>query len=156
MNLRAVVSLFIAGLAGCLCVPGAWSDTGPKTLGAKRIVTAPVIDGEVSEDPAWRGFEPATGFTQVRPFAGQPATQRTEVFVGFTDEALYIGVICYDEEPDKIIVTDARRDDWLNDKDSFSVVLDMFHDKQNGFVFGTSPSSAEFDGQGLIGVDNMV
>ena len=71
----------------------------------------------------------------------------TEVFVGFTRDALYIGVICYDNNPEGIIVSDSRRDASLDETDSFQVILDSFRDQQNGFVFGTNPAGIEYDGQ---------
>ena len=88
-----------------------------------------------------------TGFTQIRPAEGEPASERTEVFIGYTETALYIGVVCYDTEPGAIVVSDTRRDSDLMDADSFRLVLDTFLDKQTGFVFGTSPSGVQYDGQ---------
>jgi len=117
------------------------------SLRAKALTTTPVIDGEIADDPAWFGGEPASHFSQVRPFEGQPASQRTEVWVGYTDTAIYIAAICYDDAPDKIVVTDSRRDSSLRDTDSFAVILDLFHDGQSGLVFGTTPTSVEYDGQ---------
>jgi hypothetical protein len=114
---------------------------------AKRLQVAPVIDGDVLGDAAWNGPVPATGFWQTRPNNGYPATQRTEVYVGFTDTSLYIGVIAFDEEPTEIITTDSRRDSSLDDTDAFLVVIDGLLDRQNGYVFGTSPSGIEYDGQ---------
>ena len=98
-------------------------------------------------DPAWQSLPAATGFTQTRPDEGRPASQRTEVRIGFTEDALYIGAVCYDSEPDRIIVADSRRDSDLNETDSFQVILDTYQDGQNGFVFGTNPAGVEYDGQ---------
>ena len=39
------------------------------------------------------------------------------------------------------------RDASLNDSDAFVVVLDTYLDRQNGFVFGTTPAGIEYDGQ---------
>ena len=114
---------------------------------ANALSTAPAIDGNVLGDPAWEGAVPLTGFWQTQPNAGQPASQRTEVFVGFTDDALHIGVVAYDDEPDRIISTDSRRDSSLDDTDSFRVLIDGLLDRQNGYVFGTNPAGVEFDGQ---------
>ena len=80
------------------------------TTTAFALRTAPVIDGEVLEDNAWSNVSPTGGFSQVRPDEGQPATQKTEVFVGYTEDSLYIGVVAYDDNPEEIIFTDARRD----------------------------------------------
>jgi hypothetical protein len=106
----------------------------------------PVVDGAVTED-VWGLAPPASHFIQQDPHEGQPATERTEVRVLFDRRAIYIGVICFDSEPDKIVVTQSRRDADLNDTDSIQVVLDTFNDNQNAFVFGTNPLGIEYDGQ---------
>ncbi len=116
----------------------------------------PALDGRVAGDPAWAAAQPASGFTQTRPSEGQPATQRTEVRIGFTDTALYIGVICFDDAPDQIIVADSRRDSSLTETDSFRVIIDGFMDRQNGLVFGTNPTGLEYDGQIIAeGIDGI-
>lgn len=114
---------------------------------ASKLATAPTLDGDVLNDAAWSGVEPATGFWQIQPNEGRPASQKTEVFIGYTDVSLYIGVIAYDDNPSAIIVTDSRRDSALDDTDSFQIVLDGLLDRQNGFVFGTNPAGLEYDGQ---------
>ena len=114
---------------------------------ATRLDAAPVIDGSIANDPAWTGAIPTAGFWQVQPNDGQAATQRTEVYVGFTDDALYIGVKAFDDDPAGIIVTDSRRDSSLNDTDAFLFVIDGLLDRQNGYVFGTNAAGIEYDGQ---------
>ena len=124
---------------------------GPLTerpvMQAFALDTAPVLDGTVLGDPAWAGLSPATGFWQVQPNEGQAATQKTEVFIGYSDNALYIGVVAYDDNPDGIITTDPRRDSSLDDTDSFRVIIDGILDRQNGLVFGTNPAGMEYDAQ---------
>ena len=118
-----------------------------RQAGAVRVEAAPLLDGNVLDDPAWDGAPPATGFRQTAPDEGEPASERTEVRVVFTDDTVYFGVVCYDRDPGAIIVTDSRRDSSLADSDSFQLILDTFLDRQNGFVFGTSPAGQEYDGQ---------
>ena len=121
---------------------------GPRPVAtAHTLNQSPVVDDNVLDDPAWNNLEPITGFVQTQPNSGQPATQRTEVFVGYTDDAIYIGVVAFDDDPAAISATDSRRDSSLNDTDSFKVLIDGLMDRQNGFVFGTNPASVEFDGQ---------
>jgi hypothetical protein len=114
---------------------------------ASLLSSVPLLDGTVLEDPAWQGLTPATGFWQVQPNEGLAATQKTEVYVGFLDDALYIGLVAYDDNPDGIIVTDGRRDRSLNETDSFRVIIDGMLDGQNGLVFGTNPVGMEYDAQ---------
>ena len=140
---------FFLGLA--LAVPALSQPPAPPSgrpvVTAVRLDEAPVIDGEVLADPAWQSVAAATGFWQTTPDEGQPASERTEVRIAFDAETLYVGVVCYDLEPDKIIATDSRRDASLSETDSFQIILDTFLDRQNGFVFGTNPAGIEYDGQ---------
>ena len=120
---------------------------GNPTVTAMAVQEPPLIDGDVLADAAWVNASVATGFQQSTPDDGQPATQRTEIRVVFTSDTLFIGVVCYDSDPSLIVVTDSRRDSSMNDTDSIQIVLDTFHDRQNGFVFGTTPAGQEYDGQ---------
>ena len=116
-------------------------------LRAHRLATAPQVDGEVLSETLWEDVEVATGFVQVQPFEGQVASEKTEVRVAFDDEALYIAVVCYDSEAALLAVSDSRRDADLEGEDSFRVILDTFHDRQNGLVFGTNLAGIQYDGQ---------
>jgi hypothetical protein len=131
---------------GLLLLVSSVADALPEAT-AVRLTEPPVIDGDVQSDPGWRGHSPIDHFTQQRPEEGAPASQATEVFIGFTDTALYIGVVCHDDAPDAIIVANSQRDANLNDTDSFRVVIDTFGGRQYGFVFGTNPTGLEYDGQ---------
>jgi hypothetical protein len=139
-------------LLGC-AVPGALAaglsapERGAAQASASALDSTPIIDGNIIGDAAWRGVPAIQGFWQVRPDEGRPATQPTSVYVGYTYDALVIGVICYDEEPDQIIVSNTKRDSSLDDTDNFQIILDGFLDRQNGLVFGTSPAGVQYDGQ---------
>ncbi len=117
------------------------------TATASELTQIPVLDGNVLGDNAWANLTPISGFTQVQPNEGQPESQRTEVFVGYSADSLYIGVVAYDDNPQGIIVSDSRRDASLSETDSFQVIIDGLLDRQNGFVFGTNPAGIEFDAQ---------
>ncbi len=137
----------LAGILWLALGPAVPAQAEPPVLQAARLAAAPEVDGEVLADPAWQGVSPATGFRQTTPDEGRPATERTEIRIGFDDETLYVGVVCYDRSPEGIIVSDSRRDASLEETDSFQVILDTFFDRQNGFVFGTNPAGIEYDGQ---------
>ena len=116
-------------------------------MNAHRLATSPVIDGVVVGDEAWASVVPATGFRQVQPNDGQPSSQKTEVFIGYSDTSLYIGVVAHDDDPAGIIVTDSRRDSSLDNTDAFLVIIDGLLDRQNGFMFGTNAAGIEYDAQ---------
>jgi hypothetical protein len=113
---------------------------------AAAVEEAPIVDGIVDEE-LWKKARVLTGFIQAEPYEGEPATEGTEVRILYDRSHIYVGVVCYDQEPSEIIVTDARRDSSLDDTDSFRIILDTYLDRQNGFVFGTNPAGIEYDGQ---------
>jgi hypothetical protein len=140
-------SVLVLGLA--LVVASAVGADEPLTHAAAKLsagTAPPVIDGAVT-DESWNGVAPFNTFTQQDPIDGAPATERTDVRVLFDETHVYLGVVCYDSEPDKILVSQARRDSPLTDVDSIIVVLDTFNDGQNAFVFGTNALGIEYDGQ---------
>ena len=118
-----------------------------KVVGATAVEQPPALDGDVLGDAVWAAATPVTGFRQTAPDEGRPATERTEVRILFTDDTIYFGIVCYDRDPSAIIMSDSRRDSSMTDADSFQLVLDTFSDRQNGFVFGTTPAGQEYDGQ---------
>ncbi len=67
-----------------------------------RIEEPPQIDGLLDE-PLWQKIKPITDFRQYEPNNGEPATERTEVRIGYDSHFLYFGVRAFDGEPDKII-----------------------------------------------------
>ena len=138
------VLLLLSGGSGSHAHEGAAE--GPR-LRATRLETAPVLDGEVLADAAWKGVPAATGFVQNTPDEGRPASEHTEVFVIFDDDTLFVGVVCHDRNPGGIIISDSRRDASLDETDSFQVIFDTFGDHQRGFVFGTNPAGIHYDGQ---------
>ena len=113
---------------------------------ATAVSEAPVIDGNLGES-SWQSAQILTGFVQREPMEGEPVSERTEVRILYDGEALYIGAWLFDREPSGIVVGRTLRDASLNDTDAFLVVLDTYLDRQNAFVFGTTPAGIEYDGQ---------
>ena len=61
---------------------------------------------------------------------------------------LAVGIAsAYDKDPNRIVVSDTRRDAPLNNSDSFSFIIDTFKDFQTGYLFGTNAAGVEFDAQ---------
>lgn len=125
---------------------GQVAESARRTATATRTDSPPTIDGRL-EDAGWTAAPVVTGFLQHEPFEGRPASERTEVRVLYDDEALYVGAWLFDSNPGGIVVGESRRDASLEDTDAILIVLDTYLDRQNAFVFGTSPAAVEYDGQ---------
>jgi len=121
--------------------------SAPPVAQASLARTAPVLGGKVLDDPAWQDVPAPVEFWQTAPDAGQPSSERTEVRIVYTESAIYFGVVLLDRDPSGLTTSDSRRDSPLDDTDSFRIALDTYRDRQNGFVFATTPSGLEYDGQ---------
>ena len=150
---RAAVVL---GVAASLAAPGASAQGTADSAGGARkaapvararvITKAPVINGRLDDD-AWQGVDPFKDFVQRELQEGAPISERTEVRVLTDGEALYVGAWMYDREPGRIVPGEKVRDVTLANSDYFAIILDTYLDRQNGFVFATTPAAVEYDGQ---------
>jgi len=113
---------------------------------AVRVATGPVLDGRL-DDSVWASVPVLAGFLQHEPFDDRPATERSEVRIVFDGEALYIGARLHDSDASGIVRGEVRRDAELREQDAFIIILDTYRDRQNGFVFATTPAGIEHDGQ---------
>jgi hypothetical protein len=136
---------FLALAAPILLSGDVQAQTAPSAR-AMPVELPPTIDGTL-DDPSWREGIVLDGFVQREPREGSPASQRTDVRVLQDGEALYIGAWLYDENAAGITLGQTLRDAPLQDADAFIVVLDTYLDRQNGFVFATTPAGIEYDGQ---------
>ena len=101
------------------------------------------IDGLLTE-PIYL-TPPNQTFIQIDPDNGAPASEDTDVWVAYDDEALYILARLWDSQPDSIVARMGRRDADFN-SDLFQVIIDAYNDKRSGFYFIINPSGAIQDG----------
>jgi hypothetical protein len=85
-----------------------------------------------------------TDFIQNTPRDGQPATERTEVWLGHTKTVLYVVFLCHDHSPGEVRGHLARRENVLTD-DNVSVLLDPFQDRRKGILFTVNPAGVQAD-----------
>ena len=97
------------------------------------------IDGRLDEEMC-RTVSPITEFIQQVPRSGVPITERTEAWVLFDDEKIYVMARCWDSHPERIVANDMRRGSAnLVNQDNVAVAFDTFHDRRNSFLFYTTP-----------------
>ena len=119
---------------------------GARTATAPVVSQKPVVDGRL-DDPAWRDVAPLSDFVQRELHEGQPVTERTEVRILSDGEAIYVGAWMYDREPHAIVTGEKVRDVALENSDYVALIFDTYLDRQNGFMFATTPAGIEYDGQ---------
>ena len=83
-------------------------------------------------------------FTQTEPEDGAPASQKTDVYLGYDDKNLYVVFIAFDDEPDRVRAHMARRENVMGD-DIVEIQLDTFLDHQRAFSFIVNPLGIQLD-----------
>jgi hypothetical protein len=118
------------------------------TVRAVRLPEALVFDGRLDED-IYERERPSSGFIQQVPYEGQPASEKTDAWVLFDRDAIYVSARCWDSTPpERWVANEMRRDGaQLNQNDSFGVLLDTFGDGHDGVFFATNPLGALLDQQ---------
>ncbi|MGE0703279.1 MAG: DUF5916 domain-containing protein [Vicinamibacterales bacterium] len=112
---------------------------GHVTLRAVRVTESMNIDGRLDE-AVYSEVLPITDFVQQEPNEGAPATDRTEAWVLFDDENLYVSARCFDEYPERMVISEMRRDHVnIFQNENFGFAIDTFYDRRNGFAFQTNP-----------------
>lgn len=102
------------------------------------------LDGFLDEE-AWKTAVPVSDFTQQELREGEVPTERTEVRILCDRDRLYIGVVCHDRDPGRIISRALTWDGALENDDMFAVVLDTYRDRRAGFWFAVNPNGARAD-----------
>jgi hypothetical protein len=110
---------------------------------AERIEEAPKIDGRITE-ACWQTGDWSGGFRQQQPLQAHAPSQETEIKILYDDQHLYIGIKCYDTEPEKIRPILGRRDDFTSG-DIAGIALDTYHDKRTAFEFNVSAAGQKID-----------
>ena len=113
---------------------------GQATVRATRLRAPLQIDGRLDE-PVYETVQSITDFIQQLPDEGALGSERTEAWVLFDDDSIYISARCYDTAPPSEWVANEMRRDviQLRQNDSFSLMLDTFYDRRNGLAFLVTP-----------------
>ena len=130
----------------------AYAETPSKIITAVRTEHPPVLDGLITE-AQWQTAPAALDFTQFDPIEGGLPTEMTSVRMLYDDHALYVGIICYDSNPEGIVHQLTRRD-RISEADRLTVQIDSYHVLQTAFVFSGNVSAVQSDG--ILSQDGIV
>jgi hypothetical protein len=111
---------------------------------ATRINDRIDIDGVLDEE-AWSMGRSVIDFIQYTPNEGKPASEPTKVIVLYDDAALYIGFMCYESEPEKMVRIMGERDSGVA-ADRVQIEIDSYHDHLTSFFFEVNVSGTLRDG----------
>jgi hypothetical protein len=123
-----------------------WANDAPvREVSSTKVNEPPQLDGKLDEAVWKQAADVATNFVISQPQFGSPSICSTEVKVLYTDQAIFIGAILYDD-PKKIRRQLTPRDgERMQDTDVFGVVFDTYRDRQNAFQFNVTAANVQSD-----------
>lgn len=137
-NLALVIAIFL-----CLC--GFSQTPVPKQIVAKRTTSNIKLDGIIN-DSAWKDAPAALGYTEFRPtpFRKEEESNRTEVYMLYDNEGIYLGGYCHEKTRDSIS-TELRGRDGFGNNDFIGFVFDTYNDRINAFEYFITPLGEQMD-----------
>ncbi|HLF34926.1 MAG TPA: DUF5916 domain-containing protein, partial [Cyclobacteriaceae bacterium] len=109
-----------------------------KTYLTKKITDVPPLIDGILDDQAWGFVDWGDEFIQFQPDEGKAPAQKTAFKILYDDKNIYVGIKCYDTEPEKIVKRMGRRDNY--DGDWVQVVFDSYFDHLTAFGFMVTAS----------------
>ncbi len=118
-------------------------ESGNATVRAVRLTQPIQLDGQLDE-PFYEDTPSISDFIQSVPDEGAAATERTEAWIGFDNENIFVSARVWDSAPEsEWVANELRRDtNQLRQNDTFGVMFDTFYDRRNGVMFYTNPLGA--------------
>jgi hypothetical protein len=116
-----------------------------KKMHAIKTDAAFKIDGDLSE-AGWKKCPPFTGLIEFRPNPGKVESDqnRTEVYILYDDNNIYIGGYCHEKSADSVSRELVGRDK-IGSSDFVGVIFDTYNDKINGSGFFVTPYGEQYD-----------
>ncbi len=114
--------------------------TGKSTIRAIKLADPLKLDGQLDEAiyQTYPGFD---GMVQAAPRYREPSTEKTEIWVAFDNENIYVSAKVWDQAPpERWIANELRRDtNQMRNNDHFGVGFDTFYDRRSGYMFYANP-----------------
>jgi Domain of unknown function (DUF5916) len=121
--------------------------SGKLTVRAVRLRAPLRVDGRLDE-AIYDEVPALSDFIQVDPNPGAPASEKTEVWLLFDRDHVYIVARCYESQPERMGQSELRRDNSnIFQNDNFSWLFDTFHDGRNGILFEVTVAGGRADAQ---------
>ena len=116
------------------------------TIRAVELPEGILLDGQLDER-VYFTVPAITGFIQQAPDEGAPATEKTDAWILFDADKIYVAARIWDSAPpSQWVANEMRRDTrTLRQNDTFAVIFDTFYDRRNGVAFYTNPLGAVAD-----------
>jgi len=120
---------------------------------ARKLKHRPHIDG-LLEEPAWQEVSLLTDFYQcIWKKRAYPIEGKAEVYVGYWDNSLYLGIKGYESSTDNLVTQTTQRDGDVYRDDCVEIFLDPNHDYRTYYALQLNSIGTLTDGYSTDQVD---
>jgi len=102
------------------------------------------VDGWLNE-AEWLRADSIASLSMIEPVVNGTPSFPTVVKVLLTPKNIFIGIRCFDDNPDEIVAFSKARDSELENEDYLKVIFDTYGDGRNGYIFAINPYAARYD-----------
>lgn len=119
-------------------------EIGEKDIFPPKCAVAPVIDGKLDE-PVWKSAAHIKELVKDDPPV--PGRIKTEVFLLYDDDNLYVGFRCHEPNMKKLLQSSfhSKRDDEIWNDECVEVFIDADHDHTSLYHFIVNCKGAKYD-----------
>ncbi len=138
---RPVLSLFclyalMPGVAGSAAAAEPPPDED-KSVTIVRAAKPPVIDGRLDPDE-WANAVLIEDFRQIQPNEFAAPSQRTQIYLLYDKDALYVAAKLWDTNP--VTARIMRQGELMNGDDHLGVIINPENDRRSGYLFAVGPN----------------
>jgi len=135
---------YLISLCLIFCVSQLFSQVS--NIKASKVEEVLTIDGKLLES-AWNDASHFLNFRMVEPTPGLDPSEKTELRIVYDLNNLYIGIRCFDSNPNKISANTMEHDKSDSKSgDQVSILIDPFQDKRTAYIFIINPKGARSEG----------
>ena len=102
------------------------------------------LDGVLDENE-WMQAPSIVALTMVEPETGNQASLGTTVKVLMDKQNIYLGITCFEDDPENIVAYSKARDSDLGEEDYVKLVFDTYLDSRTGYIFAVNPFGSRYD-----------
>jgi len=149
MHRRTALALtFICCGSSLLLASGQESGSSRPEITVPRIEQAPKIEDFLDMAPPPHLSEAMArvngGLIQRDPEDGAPASQHTDIYLGYDQNNFYVVFVAFDDDPEAIRANLSRREGMWGD-DTVEIQLDTFLDHRRAYTFLCNPFGVQWD-----------
>ncbi len=118
---------------------------GQRPLASAYQITGKILLNGVLDEDEWKQATSIGVLTMVEPETGESASTGTTVKILMDKRNIYLGIICYEDDPDNIVAYSKARDSELEGEDYVKFVFDTYLDGRTGYIFAVNPFGSRYD-----------